>query len=193
MIAVVGDHGDEFFEHGNKGHHRTLYEEVVHTPFVIDVPGRHPSSAVVDESVSLIDVAPTLLGLAGLAAPDGAEGRDFSGLYTGAALPGDAPVWAELYRTGTRNVQVAEIADHKKVIHHFQRRSLETYDLAADPGEKRSLAPTGPVAAPMVAGLAGWLDDRWHRFDKRVRTEGIDPVILDAKAKEQLRSLGYLQ
>lgn len=193
MIAVVADHGDEFFEHGNKGHHRTLYEEVLRVPFLLEVPGRKPSAAVVDDEVSLVDVGPTLLGLAGLGQPGGADGRDFSGLYTGAPLPPPGAVHAELYRTGTRNVQAAEIDARRKVIHHFQRRSLEAYDLAADPGEQKRLAAAGPLASALLTEFRDWLNGHWQRFDKRVRTEGIDPVILDAKAKEQLRSLGYLQ
>jgi len=193
MVAVVADHGDEFFEHGNKGHHRTLYEEVLHVPFLLQVPGRKPSDSVVDEEVSLVDVGPTLLGLAGLAQPGGADGRDFSGLYTGAPLPPPGAVHAELYRTGTRNVQVADIDARRKVIHHFQRRSLEVYDLSADPSEQERLAATGPLAAALLPEFRDWLSGHWQRFDKRVRTEGIEPVILDAKAKDQLRSLGYLQ
>lgn len=193
MIAVVADHGDEFFEHGNKGHHRTLYEEVIHTPFVLEVPGHRPSAPVVEEEVSLIDVAPTLLGLAGVKAPEGAEGRDFSGLYTGAPLPAAKPVFAELYRTGTRNVQVSETSARRKIIHHFQQRSLEVFDLDSDPGEQRSLAASGDVGGPLTARLGEWINGRWQRFDKRIRTEGIEPVVLDAKATEQLRSLGYLQ
>ncbi|MFN2427707.1 MAG: sulfatase, partial [Candidatus Binatia bacterium] len=192
IIAIVSDHGDEFFEHGNKGHHRTLYEEVLHTPFVLHVPGRRPSTGQVTAEASLLDVGPTLLSLAGLERPAGSEGRDFSGLYTGAPLPNPGPVVAELYRTGTRNVQVAQIDRRRKVIHHFQRRSLEVFDLASDPGEQRTLAPRGEVALPEVATLKDWLEGHWHRFDKRVRTEGIKPVILDERALEQLRSLGYL-
>ncbi len=193
IVTVVGDHGDEFFEHGNKGHHRTLYEEVLHTPFVLSVPGLAPKQAVVEAEASIIDVAPTLAGLAGAAPIDGAEGRDWSGLYGSGSLPEPGPVFAELYRTGTRNVQAAEISERRKVIHHFQRRWLQSYDLAEDPAEKHSLPPAGPLAAPLVSRLGDWLDARWHRFDKRVRKEGIAPVILDAKTKEQLRSLGYLQ
>ena len=193
IIAIVGDHGDEFFEHGNKGHHRTLYEEVLHTPFLLDVPGLRPSKAVFDDDVSIIDVAPTLLGLAGLAQPAGAEGRDFSGLYTGAKIPSAAAIEAELYRTGTRNVQVARIEERRKVIHQFQQRSLETYDLASDPGEQKSLRARSDAARSLLPDLREWLDQHWRLFEQRDRREGITPVILDAKAKEQLRSLGYLQ
>jgi arylsulfatase A-like enzyme len=195
MIAIVGDHGDEFFEHGNKGHHRTLYEEVLHTPFLLDVPGVEPARRDVEQEVSIIDVGPTLMALAGVAAPSGPqamEGRDFSGLYTGAAVPGPAPVHAELYRTGIRTVEVAELDSRRKVIHQFQRRRLETFDLDADAGEQRSLAPTSASAVPMVGSLRDWLDGGWHHFDRQLRTEGVSKVVLDAKTAEQLKSLGYL-
>jgi arylsulfatase A-like enzyme len=192
VFAIVADHGDEFFEHGNKGHHRTLYEEVIRTPFVLHVPGARPNRPVVTQEISLPDVGPTLLGLAGAGRLAGAEGRDFSGLYTGAPLPPDGAVYAELYRTGTRNVQVARIDARRKVIHHFQQRSVEVYDLGADPGEQRELPERGEVATPLVTQLRDWLAAKWHRFDKRVRTEGIEPVVIDEKEIEKLRSLGYL-
>jgi arylsulfatase A-like enzyme len=192
IFAVVADHGDEFFEHGNKGHHRTLYEEVLHTPFVLNVPGRAPGAPAIEDEASLVDVGTTLLGLVGLARPDGAEGRDWSGIFTGAPLPAPAAVHAELYRTGTRNVQVASIDSRRKVIHHFQQRSLETYDLESDAGEQKSLDREGAVAAPMVASLRDWLAAKWQRFDKRVRTEGTVPVQIDEKEIEKLRSLGYV-
>jgi arylsulfatase A-like enzyme len=156
------------------------------------VPGRRPSTGVVAEEASIVDVGPTLLALVGLSRPEGAEGRDFSGLYTGAPLPAAGTVTAELYRTGTRNVQVAQIDARRKIIHHFQQRSLEAYDLGADAGEQHALAPRGPLAEPLAAHLREWLDGHWARFDKRVRTEGIEPVILGEKDLEQLRSLGYL-
>ncbi|MBI5506842.1 MAG: sulfatase [Deltaproteobacteria bacterium] len=197
ILVVVGDHGDEFFEHGNKGHHRTLYQEVLWVPLVIDVPGLRPATAVVEDETSIIDVAPTVLSLTGIAVPKGVEGRDLSDAFVGkpAGTRRDPQraVFAELYRKGTLNVQVAELAARRKVIQHFNSRRLSTFDLAADPGEQRSLAPRGEVAAPMVAALREWLDGRWGLFDRRVRTEGVSAVVLDAKTAETLRSLGYLQ
>jgi arylsulfatase A-like enzyme len=192
IFAIVADHGDEFFEHGNKGHHRTLYDEVIRTPFVLHVPGARPNQPVVTQEISLPDVGPTLLGLTGAGRLAGAEGRDFSGLYSGAPLPPEGAVYAELYRTGTRNVQVASIDARRKVIHHFQQRSLEVYDLGTDPGEQHELPERGDVVTPLVAQLRDWLATKWHRFDKRVRTEGIEPVVIDEKEIEKLRSLGYL-
>lgn len=193
VIAIVADHGDEFFEHGNKGHHRTLYQEVIGVPCMVYVPGKKPVVPEVQSETSVIDIAPTLTALVGVAAPPGVEGRDLSGAFTGTTPADGVAVHAELYRTGTRNVQVAQIANRRKVIHHFQNRSLEAYDLSSDAGERSRLAPRGEVAAPEVASLRDWLDGRWKFFERRLRSEGIAPVVIDAKTAETLRSLGYLQ
>src|SRR5262249_28214158 len=39
LVVVVGDHGDEFFEHGGIGHHRTLYDESTKIPMLLRLPG----------------------------------------------------------------------------------------------------------------------------------------------------------
>lgn len=64
-IVLVSDHGEEFQEHGGSMHRRTLFEEVLRVPLIIKVPGL-PSGRV-STSVSIVDVAPTLLELAGIA------------------------------------------------------------------------------------------------------------------------------
>src|SRR5882724_11719654 len=47
VVMIVADHGDEFFEHGNKGHHRTVYDEVLHVPFALHLPhGEHAGEKI---------------------------------------------------------------------------------------------------------------------------------------------------
>ncbi|HYC54799.1 MAG TPA: sulfatase [Candidatus Binatia bacterium] len=193
LIVVTADHGDEFFEHGNKGHHRTLHEEVIAVPLVIEAPGIEPAQRRVAGETSIIDVAPTVLSLTGLAAPAGMEGRDLSQAFL--ATPGEphqGAVYAELYRKGTLNIQVAQIQNRSKLIHHFNNRALLAYDLRSDPAEKTQLDPTGEAVTPQVSALRDWLDGRWRLFDRRVRSEGIAEVVIDEKTAETLRSLGYL-
>ncbi len=72
-VIITADHGDEFFEHGFKGHRRTLYREVTQVPLVIRAPGAR-AGTVVDVPVSLVDVMPTVLELAGQQVPAGVEG-----------------------------------------------------------------------------------------------------------------------
>ena len=192
IIAVVADHGDEFFEHGNKGHHRTLYREVLRVPWILYVPGATGPRRRIDEEASLVDVTPTLLGLAGIAQPQGVEGKDFTDLLTGArATESLRTVHAELYRKGSLNVQVAAISDHAKLIQHFNVRRAELYDLTSD-AEEHELRPLAEARSSFAA-LRDWLDVRWLAYRNRESAHGIRSVTIDAKTAETLRSLGYVQ
>jgi lipoteichoic acid synthase len=74
LVMVVGDHGEAFGQHaGNAGHTLFIYDENVHVPLMIAVPGLDAGvrSATV---ASAVDLPPTLLDLAGLARPSAYEG-----------------------------------------------------------------------------------------------------------------------
>ena len=66
IVVVTADHGEEFCDHGGFDHGHSLYNELLHVPLIIDWPGRL-SPAVATRTVGLIDVAPTLCALAGVA------------------------------------------------------------------------------------------------------------------------------
>jgi arylsulfatase A-like enzyme len=75
VIVVFGDHGEAFGQHrGNMGHTLFVNEENVRVPLLIAVPGLTTTSARSGGVVSLIDVAPTLLDLLGLQAPEDYQG-----------------------------------------------------------------------------------------------------------------------
>src|SRR6185503_3649262 len=65
VIVVSGDHGEEFYEHGNLGHSHALWQELVHVPLLIWAPDLAPKR--ITTQVRLMDVAPTILDLVGLA------------------------------------------------------------------------------------------------------------------------------
>ncbi len=71
LVVVVGDHGDEFFEHGGIGHHRTLYEEAVRVPMLFRLPDVLPAGAAVHGPVSVADLMPTVLDLLHVPIPAG--------------------------------------------------------------------------------------------------------------------------
>jgi phosphoglycerol transferase MdoB-like AlkP superfamily enzyme len=76
MWIVYGDHGEAFGQHaGNYGHTFQLYEENVHIPFLVSLPETLAQPVRSDRVVSLIDTAPTLLDLAGIAPPADYQGR----------------------------------------------------------------------------------------------------------------------
>ena len=74
--VIYGDHGEAFRQHeGNYGHTFFLFEENVHVPFLIAVPGVMRKQVRVRKVVSLVDTAPTILDLMGIRPPANYQGR----------------------------------------------------------------------------------------------------------------------
>ena len=77
LVVCVSDHGEEFWDHGGVEHGHTLYDELLHVPWLMRWPSRLPAGRRVRTVVSTIDVAPTvqeLIGLPTSAALDGVSG-----------------------------------------------------------------------------------------------------------------------
>ncbi len=75
VVIVISDHGDEFWDHGDVGHAQGPHQELVHVPFMIHAPGLLPGGRVVETEVEAMDLAPTVLDLAGVAVPDSMQGQ----------------------------------------------------------------------------------------------------------------------
>jgi len=193
LIVVTADHGEEFFDHGRKGHHRTLYEEVLHVPLIIYVPGLEVASPRLATEASIIDIMPTVLSLTGVAAPPGLEGLDFSRAISAGDSTPTREIVAELYRKRSLNVQVALRRNDEKIIHHFNHRLLQSYDLRVDAVESDERGLAASTTTDLTESMAQWLNQRWRLFSRRIRVEGVESSELDQSTQEALRSLGYIQ
>lgn len=75
-VVITSDHGEQFGEDGLVYHQFTLAERLINVPLLVKWPeGEGPSPGVSDELVSLVDLAPTALDLAGTEIPDAIDGR----------------------------------------------------------------------------------------------------------------------
>jgi arylsulfatase A-like enzyme len=83
IIAIVSDHGDAFLEHDQRGHHLTLYDEVMRVPMMIRAPGMVEAGQIVNGSVSICDLSPTLLDLSKLSAFQGRSGQSMRTMWEG--------------------------------------------------------------------------------------------------------------
>ena len=189
IVVVTSDHGEEFKEHGLIGHEKTLYGEVLHVPLLISLPGSVRRTDVT-EVVSLVDLAPTLLGLIGRPAPASFEGRSLLPLSTGAAPPGGRAAYSELPipETGagkrlSPHVSSVVVGTHKLIA--GQHGEMEYYDLAADPGEHNPNA----LSEAERAALRETLAEIQQRAAGRAARREIKPV--DDATREQIRALGY--
>ena len=209
IVVVTSDHGEEFFEHGAKGHAKTLYDEVLRVPLVVRYPRRVAPAQRVTQQVRLMDVAPTILGLAGVTAPEGFGASDvapehrFADVSPYLAGPASPPFpvlpafSSNLWLSGKQHA--VRTADAKLIRYEPalplrpplpSRVGTEVFDLALDPGERTNLfsTETAPLfLATLDPLLASWRSDT-GRQTKLALARKPDP-----QAAARLRALGYLQ
>jgi arylsulfatase A-like enzyme len=176
VVVLTSDHGEEFGEHGRIGwHSHTLYEELLRVPLLVRLPSREAAGASIAAPVRLIDLAPTLLELAGVAAPPQFAGRSLLPLVRGDS-PRELPAVASL--------DEVEGASHAVRWQGWKLYDGRLFDLARDPGETVDLAGDETARrAELERLLAAVLADR---------AEGGPTAELDAAAERELRALGYL-
>jgi arylsulfatase A-like enzyme len=95
IVVVTSDHGEAFGEHGLWTHGRGLFEEIVRVPLIVwtSLPwNQHRRLAV---PVSLIDLAPTLVDLAGGKIPEAWDGNSLSPWLVGERSDNDRVVFQE--------------------------------------------------------------------------------------------------
>ncbi len=160
-VVVLSDHGDAFGVHQIAGerlffHGQSLYEELLHVPLIVRVPGAPPRP--IDDVVELVDVAPTVAALLGVAAPASWIGRSLVPLLAGQPLA-PAPAFSELVpQPAWQREWKSMIAGTKHVIYRVDERRWEIYDLATDPQERYDLSDRDPDAEHLEQQLMQWID-----------------------------------
>jgi len=175
-IVLVSDHGEGLGDHGEDEHGILLHREVLHVPLIVKLPGGRDAGRRLEAPVHLIDVAPTLLELAGL--PAGEE-------LVGSSLLGppatDRPLYAETYHPSLRYGWSELLSLVSWPYHLIEGPAPELYDLGADPAEERDLASEAPaVRERLLARL------------RPLRGALQPPFSETEEVREQLASLGYL-
>ncbi|MDX1502513.1 MAG: sulfatase [Thermoanaerobaculia bacterium] len=178
VIAVVSDHGEEFGERGQFGRHSySLREEILRVPLILAGPGV-PEGVRTDVRVGLVDVAPSLLRLAGLEPPAGFQGRDL------------APVWSG-GETEHRTVLAGKRLRHVLLEGPYKyETNHKLFHLGTDPGERRDLAGRLPEIARRMRARARHLVEEHRRLGEGIASAG--PRHLTPEQRKTLRALGYV-
>ena len=200
LVIVTADHGEEFFDHGKKGHKKNLYAETVQVPLFVKYPsGTGPAGGTRDGRLaSLVDVVPTVLALAGAEPAERVHGRSLL-----APPDPDRPIFFELLSSwyvqqGSETTAQIEdwagvrVGDRKLLVRRDGPPGAEEayYDLAADPGEQRDVAASRPAER---AELAARLAEQQRRSEADAQAfEAGGTAELEVEAREQLCALGYL-
>jgi len=148
-VVFLSDHGESWGERlPDRGelkgiyylHGATLYDEILQIPLVVSAPG-HIAPAVVENQVSSVDVAPTLLELAGIP-PIESDGVSLLSRAAGEAP--DEPVFSFTTDRGVLS-QAAVRRPPWKLIRHLESGEEEGYHLDIDPRERENRVAEVPT------------------------------------------------
>lgn len=160
-VIICGDHGEELYKHQVYFDHHGLYDEDIHVPLIVALPGAKRKGIRIPHLVQHIDIAPTILSMAGLPIPSSMEGKSLLPYINGEL---DKPIYPYLVAEEcTRMMKWALRTDQYKYI--LSREPdyrgwpmRELYDLKADPEELNNIAESKPeLAKELEATLENWI------------------------------------
>jgi arylsulfatase A-like enzyme/tetratricopeptide (TPR) repeat protein len=183
IVVLVGDHGEGLGEHGEDEHGLLLYDSTLHVPWIMRLPGGARAGTVIDRAVSLVDVAPTLLGLLRIPAMNPADGVDLAPLLERGPPPPERPLYAETFfpRLHFNWSELVSIRDDRYKLIRAPRQEL--FDYRVDPAESHNLMA---ARASIVSALDRTLAQLVAHTSAPI-AGGVDP-----DSARRLGSLGYI-
>jgi choline-sulfatase len=183
LIVVASDHGESLGGHGEETHGVFLYDETIRVPLLLKFPQNQNAGRRVTARARLVDVAPTILEIAGAPIPSQMQGQSLlriartntdQAVYSISNFPQLAFGWSalECWRAG-------------KYL-YIRAPRPELYDLTADPGATRDLAQTSKATLETIAS-------QLDAFDRRFTDSGNPSASeLTSNEMQKLASLGYV-
>jgi len=211
IIVLTSDHGEEFDEHGMVGTHaHTVYDELVHVPLIIRIPGVPPHRE--DRAVGLVDLVPTLLDLVEIGyPPDHFQGVTFSTMIENSAECSEEPrlliaekeyLHDQLYgrlksvrRDDWKFIAGTQSPRYRSIWRYlggliYPLGEKELYNLEADPGEQVNvIARNVELARSMEVLLYRMIE--WNG-EYALEPDPI-PTKFDPENVRRLRELGYVE
>jgi len=204
LVVICSDHGEEFLEHGDLGHAHTLNEELLRVPLQFawsPALGERLGfqAGIHDEQVRHLDVLPTLLSVAGMEWPQGAQalqGESLQSFFRNESGLKSRPAFSETDSMGsalsgpTGPLRSLRLPASKLVVTDpwFEATANRywLYDLIADPAEQKNLAADKVELRNQMWDqlmALGLMVERSHIPDVQVK--------LSAERNADLEALGY--
>jgi N-acetylglucosamine-6-sulfatase len=160
VIVLTSDHGYFYGEHGLDAERRLAYEETIRIPLLIRAPASGSGATTnrpiqqgqrLDEFALSIDIAPTMLELAGVPPPTSLQGRSLMPLLKGAAIGWREDFLIEYFsdtvfpRIRNMGYQAVRTQRWKYIQYQELKEMDELYDLQSDPHELSNVIASGPL------------------------------------------------
>jgi arylsulfatase A-like enzyme/tetratricopeptide (TPR) repeat protein len=187
VIAVMGDHGEGLGSHGEGTHGYFVYDYALRVPLVVKAPLPGLAGVRVESQVSLVDVFPTVLALAGVETADEVHGRSLLPLMLHPRGDSEAFAYGE---SMTPNLQFGWSALHSLRTPRYKLIKAprpELYDLATDPGEQANVFDQkADLGERMMRRLDRLIEETGRR------APAPEAANLDQETVERLAALGYV-
>ncbi len=192
LIAVMADHGESLGAHGENTHGIFLYDETLHVPLLIKLPLNRRRGSEVENRVGLVDVAPTILQVAGLPIPKEMQGETL-------VAPAKAhPSPAEAKKAGDDRILYAETdyphrgfgwsslrAIRTGKYLYIQAPDRELYNHDSDPEDLHNIAASSRAVADTLGG-------ELQQFRDKTSQSLNDLAKPDPEQIKKLAALGYV-
>jgi N-acetylglucosamine-6-sulfatase len=163
VIVFTSDHGYFYGEHGLSEERRLAYEEALRIPFLVRYPPRVRAGTTPREITLSLDVAPTLLELAGLTPSAGIQGRSLVPVFDNTARDWRTSFLVEYFsdtvfpRIRNMGYSAVRTSRHKYIRYRELENMNELYDLESDPYEEQNLIGA-PGARPLLERMQSELN-----------------------------------
>ncbi len=153
IVIVTADHGEALGDHGQPFHSTDLYNSQLRVPFVITGPGI--PSARLFETVSLTDLTPTIVELAGFQPPANLDGRSLADAITGKrpSPPDTGTAFAAMIKDRSNPGGLSAFVRGRWKLIATDAGTYELYDIHGDPDERTNLASDKPELVRELAVL----------------------------------------
>ncbi|MHC5093668.1 MAG: sulfatase-like hydrolase/transferase [Planctomycetota bacterium] len=186
LLIITGDHGEGLGDHVELAHSYYIYQESIHVPLIIKLPGQHKAKTVKDVA-GLVDITPTVCSLLNLGLPEPIDGKDLSPyLWHETPESEDRYIYSEsLIATKYNASPLLAVTGNR--FKYIQTARPELYDLIEDPGETRNLVDVQPQRARILQDMLGVM------LEESLAADTTDSKLeLDDESLKKLESLGYV-
>lgn len=154
-IIYTSDQGYLFGEH-RLGGKNCMYDECIHIPFYVRGPNMVPH--LDSNLISNVDLAPTIIELAGIAKPSGLNGLSFVPLLTNSSDSWRDSVFVEVLGESPKEAHAHAVRTKQYLYAEYKNGDKEFYDLAIDPYQLES-KHNDPAYASIITGLKAKLEE----------------------------------
>ena len=185
LIILTSDHGEEFQEHGRMLHNNLFYDETMHVPLIVKLPGQNNNHREFNSLIESIDIMPSILDFLGVEKKPYMQGESFFSLID----DNGAKEWKEnVFAFGDNSSAFIRTKRWKLLTDSLLRKGgFKLFDLLEDPMEKFDVKDKYPE---VTKNLKNELIAKYKAIQKKTSAK---QVILTEEQKEKLKALGYLK